>query len=127
MATSARRPQHVPGRRENDTPTQLTSRIWSRVLGVVRCTTTASLLPNLHVHMELKVQGATCCAPPRRGEATSSRLANSHGAICGHRDTRNFTLFLVISTCVDSSFYHFLHFKITTTDTVSKINIFTWE
>lgn len=52
----------LPGSREKGTLTQLTSRTESRDLGVVKWMTCVSVLPNLQEHMELKVQGATCCA-----------------------------------------------------------------
>ena len=51
----------LPGSFENGTPTQLMSLTLSRDLGVVKWMPRVSPPPNLHEHMELKVQGATCC------------------------------------------------------------------
>jgi hypothetical protein len=52
---------YLPGSLEKGTPTQLMSVTLLRDLGVVKWIPRVSPSPNLHEHMELKVQGATCC------------------------------------------------------------------
>jgi hypothetical protein len=60
----------LPGSLEKGTPTQLMSLTLSSDFGVVKWIPRVSPAPNLQEHMELNVQGATCCPQCEGANAT---------------------------------------------------------